>query len=332
MQAVGLLLDQGYRDVRDFPGGMQEWEQAGEPVERGEPSLMSTLQRTPIAEPVAGRPVRRTMGWSLRSLADRSLVRLGAIPTGRLLLIWVSMIVLCGVLYWALDQAGIRSLHEGTKASTDPHSLLTALYFSFVTATSLGFGDVVPIGPARAIAIAEAAVALLLFGCVISKLVSTRQEQLLEQTHRLAWEERLGRVRSSLHLVFADLQGIRALHAGQEPSVVAARLESTAMVFAGELRIVHDLLHRSEFDAGEVALGGILSSLQLVMREMRDLVALLTSDIPVSDTLRQQLKTIARLGGEICGECVPLQYTSAMQSSMNQIQAAGHALEVQSAS
>src|SRR5438094_520667 len=80
----------------------------------------------------------------------------------------------------------------GRDVDADARGLLTALYFSFVTATSVGYGDVVPLGFARALAIAEAATGLLLFGCLISKLISTRQEQLIEEIHRTTFEDRLG--------------------------------------------------------------------------------------------------------------------------------------------
>ena len=44
---------------------------------------------------------------------------------------------------------------------------MTALYFSFVTATSVGYGDVVPMGVIRIVAIAEAITGLLIFGSFV---------------------------------------------------------------------------------------------------------------------------------------------------------------------
>ena len=69
----------------------------------------------------------------------------------------------------------------------------SALYFSFVTATSIGYGDIVPVGGARVIAVAEAITALLVFGAVVAKFVSHRQEELVSEIHRFTFEERLDR-------------------------------------------------------------------------------------------------------------------------------------------
>ena len=75
-----------------------------------------------------------------------------------------------------------------------------------LSATSIGFGDVVPVGPARVIAVAEALAGLLIFGAIVSKLVSRRQEQLIEEIHRVSFENRLGRLRTNLHLALSELR------------------------------------------------------------------------------------------------------------------------------
>lgn len=61
----------------------------------------------------------------------------------------------------------------------------------------------------------------MLFGSVISKLVSRRQEELTEETHRIAFEQRLGRVRTSLHLVLSEFQTLATMCGDQgiPPSV-----------------------------------------------------------------------------------------------------------------
>src|SRR5205085_7136222 len=137
------------------------------------------------------------------------------------------------------------SLMEGTTpVAPTLEGLGTALYFSVVTATSVGFGDVAPLGPARILAAAESAAGLLLLGCVISKLVSRRQEQLVEEIHGLAFENHLGRVRTNLHLVLSELQTLSGActEAAVSRERLLPRVESTAMVFAGDLRAIHDLL------------------------------------------------------------------------------------------
>src|SRR5690242_2736124 len=127
-------------------------------------------------------------------------------PLERLVGFWLGMILIFGVIYWLAGigmgwglQAGISVVHP------DVSGLLTAIYFSFVTALSIGYGDVIPIGPLRILAVVEGIAGLLVFGCVISKLVSRRQEELTGEIHRTTFEDRLDRVRTNLHLVFPTL-------------------------------------------------------------------------------------------------------------------------------
>src|SRR5262249_36633282 len=152
--------------------------------------------------------------------------------------------------------------------------LLSALYFSAVTATSVGYGDIVPTGAARVLAILESIAGLILFGCVVSKFVSRRQEALIGEIHPIAFEERLGRVRTNLLLVRAELQATARLCEGHEmaPPEALARVDSAAMVFVGELHSVHDLLYRPQETPEEAVLEAILAGLTSVFREFLELL------------------------------------------------------------
>jgi hypothetical protein len=200
--------------------------------------------------------------------------------------------------------------------------LATALYFSFVTALSIGYGDVVPAGAVRLLAIVEGAAALLIFGIVISKLVSRHQEELTEEIHRITFEDRLGRVRTNLHLVLSELQAIAGM--GAEPGArrerILSRVESATAVFAGELRTIHDLLYRPQQVPDEQVLESILATLCAVLRELNELLAYLAEAPKGSPTLQGTLRSTAALANEICGECVPRAYAPALKAWMDQIQ------------
>jgi hypothetical protein len=321
MQAVGLLRDAGYERVGHYPGGMQEWMASGEPVESGpvdgEGAPAAATPRRALRRRIAFARGVRPVAW-IERLAEQSY--------SRLLGMWFVMVFGLGVFYWLAGRWGMASLREaGAPLATDWHGLATAIYFSFVTATSVGFGDVVPVGGVRAVAVFEGAAGLLIFGCVVSKLVSQRQEMLVEETHRIAFEDRLDRVRTNLHLVLSDLQSIASDCAapGTARERSLARLESTTMVFAGELRSIHDLLYRPRVVPEEAALEGLLTGLAGNLRELTDLLAL------VPDTrarLAPTLQSIRRLAGEICGECVPRQYAPELKSWMDRIQASAREL------
>jgi hypothetical protein len=73
-----------------------------------------------------------------------------------------------GLFYWVIDQIG-----PGAFAMTGEFSLMSALYFSFVTLATLGYGDVVPrTDLARGLAIVEAVGGQLFLAVLVARLVS----------------------------------------------------------------------------------------------------------------------------------------------------------------
>lgn len=78
--------------------------------------------------------------------------------------------LLFGVWYWMLEQAWPGSLHLVAGGDlTLPH----AVYFSFVTIATLGYGDIVPASdPARGLAILEAIGGQMYLAVLIARLVT----------------------------------------------------------------------------------------------------------------------------------------------------------------
>ena len=310
---MGLLIDLGYSDVRHYPGGLAEWTQ-------------NSSQRPDVVVPAVGiardgvrprRLVDRT--WSLRfldALTDRSV--------GELFRLWTVIVVICGTAYWLAGWTPTHALTiNGKPIGRDAGGLLSALYFSAITATSVGYGDIAPTGAARLLAIVESITGLVIFGCLVSKFVSRRQEELIGEIHRIAYEDRLGRVRTNLHLVRTEVQAATRLCEGQAiaPPAALSRVESISMVFVGELRAVHDLLYRPQQRVDEAVLEAILANLASVFRELNDLLLCVDSqrgDRPPA--LRTSLATMERLAREICGECVPREYAPELRSWMDEIQ------------
>jgi hypothetical protein len=163
---------------------------------------------------------------------------------------------------------------------------------------------------------------MLIFGAVVAKFVSRRQDELVREIHRVTFEERLDRVQTSLHLVLSELQAIGVLCADgtARPERVGPRLESAALVFASELRAIHDLLYRPQWAPQEQVLGAILASLASSMRELSEVLACLPRGLQRSATLESTLTTLARLAAEICGDCVPRTYAPSLTVWMDRIQ------------
>jgi hypothetical protein len=242
---------------------------------------------------------------------------------GWILRLWVVMASGCAALFWVGGLLPAGALQQGGVAvRTDLGGAMTALYFSVVTATSVGYGDVVPVGWARLLAVGEAAAGLLIFGMLVSKLVSRRQEKLTLEIHRITFESRLGRVRTTLHLVLSELQNLARTCAdpGAANHRLLARVETAAIMLLGELRAVHDLLYRPQEEPDEELLTGILVEVGEALLELRELLLCIPPALGPRPSLRATVAAIAALSREICAECVPHSYAPGLAARMDDIQ------------
>ena len=310
---MGLLRDLGYTNVRHYAGGLTEWFQTRVPA-------AITDDRDAAAAPIEVHHHARQG----RSLSTRFVDALGDQSVGALFGLWITLVIVCAVVYWLLGWSSRSALVTGSgPIGTGVRGLLAAFYFSSVTATSVGYGDIVPQGAARLISAVEAVAGLVIFGCVVSKFVSRRQEELIGEIHHIAFEERLGRVRTNLLLVRAELQATARLCEGVEmtPPEALARVESAAMVFVGEMHAVHDLLYHPRNAPDESVLEAILAGLTSVFREFNDLMACVQAQRGQrSPALAGSIRTMARLANEICGDCVPREFAPSLRNWMDQIQ------------
>ena len=316
---MGLLEELGYENVRHYVGGIADWKESGRPLEA---QKAGKAEAATAGKPIASLPPQRFLIAGRDEWLQRALDAVANSSFSALLGIWLWMVIGFGVAYWVGGIWLASGLTEGgTAVASGWRGLFTALYFSFVTATSLGFGDVLPVGSLRILAIAEAAAGLLLFGCIISKLVSRRQEQLIEEIHRIAFEDRLGRVRTNLHLVLSELQSISSgcAEGSLPPDRILPRAESAAMVFIGELHAVHDLLYRPQQVPEEAVFEAILAALAAGLREFSDLMGRLP-EARSHSTLSGSARSISSLAGEICGNCVPRDYAPELKLWMDRIQ------------
>src|SRR5262249_52817433 len=78
-----------------------------------------------------------------------------------------------GVFYWVLERTWPDSLATPGEGAQSTFSLAAAIYYSFVTLTTLGYGDIVPRSEVvRGLAIMEAVAGQLYLAVMIARLVS----------------------------------------------------------------------------------------------------------------------------------------------------------------
>jgi hypothetical protein len=316
----------GYTNVRHYHGGLEDWRESGAPLE----SVLTSIDPVVIQPAVSTANRNRVEG--LRSLTarlhrfqltDRMADFVDRQSTPRLFMTWLGMTLAFGIVYWLaglLHHSGL--LEDGRWVDGSKHGLWSAVYFSFVTVTSVGYGDVVPRGLARVAAVLEAVTGLLIFGAVVAKFVSRRQDEVVREIHRVTFDERIDRIQTNLHMLLSELQTIAMLYDDGTGQVerVNARLESATLVFAAELRTVHYLLYRPAEAPVEPVLAGILASLASALQALNDCLHIRPDQMANSPLLDDALKTVSNLAGEICGNCVPSVYAPALTLWMDRIQ------------
>jgi hypothetical protein len=327
-QAVGLLNDLGYRNVRDYREGLADWVDAGEPLESAAGAVSPPLTASEsaiLADAYPGTGPARITRESGRK--DAVLGLLERLSTFQLFLFWIGTVVTCGVGYWAAARIGAHGLIEAeSPVGADLKGLGSALYFSFVTATSVGYGDIVPVGFARVVAVVEAVAGLLIFGAVVAKFVSHRQDELVREIHRVTFDERLDRVQSNLHAVISELLLINSSCETRSMPLprIATRLESAALLFLSELRTTHDLLYQPRLTVEEGVLGAILANLASALEVLAEVLSCLPAEFARSQPFEIALQNVTRLAQEICGTCVPHVYAPRLIFWMDRIRNTSH--------
>jgi hypothetical protein len=296
------------------------------PVESGNPAIVPQRSGASLAPSrrfaVPRTPRREQLGTALLDFVDR-------LSTAQLFAIWLAVILACGVAYWLTNLSSSAGLlAAGARVRTNLSGLLTAIYFSFITATSVGYGDVLPMGAARILAVAEAIAGLLIFGLLIAKFVSYRQDMLVREIHSVTFEERLDRVQANLHLVVSELLAIATICDDGAARVerLGPRLETTTLVFTSELRTVHRLLYNPQQAPDEPVLNAILANLASALGTLNEVLSCLPSNLRKSPILESGLWTLSALANDICADCVPQVYAPALTMWMDRIQQASRTI------
>ncbi len=123
-----------------------------------------------------------------------------------ILLIWILIIVSFGLLYYFFQSSSSYLLYPSKQSTVS--EMKDTIYFSFITATSTGFENIIPFGKLKWVAIFEVISGLLLLAIVTSKLVSIKQDIILNELYESSVSEKVNRLRSSLLLFRQNLHRI----------------------------------------------------------------------------------------------------------------------------
>jgi hypothetical protein len=123
-------------------------------------------------------------------------------------------------------------------------------------------------------------------------------------------------------LVVTELLSLTSICEGSTiPSQrLAARLDSAVLLFQGELRTTNDLLYQPRLLVEEGALASILANLSSALEVLAELLTCLPATFTRSQPLEIALGKLTRLADDICGNCVPHDYTPRLVFWMDRIQ------------
>lgn len=131
----------------------------------------------------------------LRDTARRSLDRFSTVAVERasllrILSIFFVLIFAFGASFWLLARYGDAVRASGVQTKL---SIGDALYFSVVTISSLGYGDLAPAGIGKLLACLEVLLGLALMGILIAKLSSARLSFIVRRLYATDAQSRLTR-------------------------------------------------------------------------------------------------------------------------------------------
>ena len=87
--------------------------------------------------------------------------------------LYLSLLVGFGMIYLIFIQSGVNVLYEGSSPVGGSYldRLYTCFYFSAVTLFSVGYGDIIPVGFGRFIAVVEALIGYVLPAVFVARTV-----------------------------------------------------------------------------------------------------------------------------------------------------------------
>lgn len=145
----------------------------------------------------------------------------------------------------SLATAYFRWGPSGHTLKAPEHSLLEAAYFCFVTFTSLGYGDLNPIGFGRFVAVLVVLFGLIFIALLVGKFASERQQTVLLLLHTSDCQRRLNDFTSEIGCFCDDLEeaagAVNAAQARSAAKSLATRVEAVSnyLVFnANQARLI----------------------------------------------------------------------------------------------
>jgi len=122
--------------------------------------------------------------------------------------LWITGVLLFGLIYFMLTFTNHPLMYHDEPLTRDVNGLGNSLYFSFITAMTIGYNDIVPVGCSKLTVILEAIFSVAILGIFIAKIVAIKQEVLEQEVEELSFEESTNNAISELYIFRNDIRNI----------------------------------------------------------------------------------------------------------------------------
>ncbi|MDB4979037.1 MAG: Ion transport 2 domain protein [Candidatus Peribacteria bacterium] len=137
-----------------------------------------------------------------------------------LFLVWALIIVTCAGLYFGLSFIPGKHSLTGFENMEPMLRAVNSIYFSIITATTVGYGDLAPHSYAKIVVSLQSVTTFFIAAIFVAKLVSHRQEITLERVHKLTFEDVFHNTREGFFIIRKDLS--IAMHEIEKNGAISA--------------------------------------------------------------------------------------------------------------
>lgn len=229
----------------------------------------------------------------------RFLERLANLPARILFALWCVIILGFAAAYFALSafdvNHGVAALSQGDLWTR----LGNATYFSIITATTLGYGDLTPVGFSKALAAGEAMLGFFLLAVFISKLVSQKQETAIYHVHKLAFQNAFFTTREGFFILRRDCDLIAA-SATEQGSLNEKSWSNLAVVYQKAQTLLEGILDfYDDFDWYDIDIRRENLLLDSVLRTLERFIVLTRTLDDASIPWREQTGVVMEFQGAV---------------------------------
>ncbi|MBI2136170.1 two pore domain potassium channel family protein [Candidatus Woesearchaeota archaeon] len=246
-------------------------------------------------------------------------------------------IILFGSTFFLLSFTSEHGIYDyNGRINTDITGYVDAIYFSFVTSTSLGYGDIRPLGVSRIFSVIEVVLSLFIFGIAISKIFSVKQEKILSELYEFSFQEKITRIITGLYNFRAEIDSV--IHKLNEKHLTKHEIEDIMDYIEGNLHAftsylidINKILMQKEAklkgksasqgignNLSEFKVNIILDNLRNSMEKIEELITALNEKKILWKTkvIVKNLETVFGLIDGVCIDCISIRHTSIHKTIM----------------